>query len=74
MKAKLSLAAIVSTSAIASGVLLGSVNPAQACFFKARALQPSWLSTPLAAFIVLPGVALAVALSRGGRAYERRRV
>ena len=73
MKGKLSLAAIVSTSAIASGVLLGSVNPAQACIFRARAAQPSWLSTPLAAALALPGVALAVALSRGGKAYERRR-
>lgn len=76
-KPKLSLAAILSTSAIASGILLGSVNSAQACghsksdFAQERYEQTNWLRTPLALIITIPGIALATALSLGHRSYNR---
>ena len=71
MKAKLSLAAIVSTAAIASGVLLSSASSAEACGnYRARYEKASWLRSPLAIVITLPGIALATALYRGGRSYQ----
>lgn len=76
MKPKLSLAAILSTTAIASGVLLGSVSPAKSCIhsksiqYKERYEQANWLRTPLAAVLTLPGIAIAAALSVGNRYYK----
>ncbi len=76
MKPKLSLVAILSTTAIASGILLGSVSPAKSCmppksdYYKERAEQATWLRTPLAALITLPGIAIAAALSVGDRYYK----
>lgn len=77
MKPKLSLAVILSTSAIASGIWLGSVNSAQACpmsklrHHRERYEQANWLHSPLAAVITLPGIAIAAALSLGDRYYKR---
>jgi D-alanyl-lipoteichoic acid acyltransferase DltB (MBOAT superfamily) len=76
MKSKLFLAGILSTTAIASGVVLSSVTPAQSCMMskydynQEKYAQPSWLRSPLSAAIALPGIALATALFVGGRAYE----
>ncbi len=86
MKVKLTLAAILSTSAIvrstallaiASGILLGSVNTAQACggmrrsaYYQQRYEPTHWLRKPLAAVIILPGIAIAAALSVGNRYYK----
>jgi hypothetical protein len=75
MKPKLSLAAILSTTAIATGVLLGSVSPATSCtplkFTDQEAYEPpNWLHTPFAALITLPGIAIAAALSLGNRYYN----
>lgn len=76
MKPKLSLVAILSTTAIASGILLGSVSPAKSCmslksnYYKERAEQADWFRTPLAAVIILPGIAIAAALSVGDRYYK----
>jgi len=76
MKPKFYLAAILSTTAIATGVVLGSVSSAESCslsksaYYRARYEQPNWLRTPLAAAITLPGIALAAALSLGGRSYQ----
>ena len=85
MKRQLSVAAILSTSTmpvavcvatIVSGILLSSVNKAEACShskFKdeQRVEQVTWLSTPLAALVTIPGVAIATALSVGYRRYNR---
>lgn len=74
---KLPLAAILSTSAIASGILLSSVNSAQACghiksdFAQERYEQTNWLRTPLALITTIPGIALVTALSLGHRSYNR---
>lgn len=77
MKAKLTLAAILSTSAIASSILLASVGSAQGCggmrnytYYKQRVEPTHWLRTPLAAVIILPGIAIAAALSVGDRYYK----
>ncbi len=76
MKSKLLLAAIISTTAVATGSILTSVNPAQSCMmskyndYQAEYNQPNWLRSPLSAGIALPGIALATALFVGGRAYE----
>jgi hypothetical protein len=70
MKAKLSAAAIVSSVAIASSVLL-TATPSEACMYrKAQYQQPSWLLSPLSMAIALPGIALATALYLGGRSYQ----
>lgn len=71
MKAKVYLGAILSTSAIAASILLSSADSAQACRLRATYQQESWLNTPWAAVLTLPGVALAIGLYRGGRAYDR---
>jgi hypothetical protein len=75
MKPKSTLAAILSTTAIASGVLLASVSSAQPCslsksFYKEQYEQANWLHTPLAAIVTLPGIAIAAALSLGNRYYR----
>lgn len=77
MKAKLSLAAILSTTAIASSVLLTSVSPTQAACplskYRNYTEQPSggnWLHSPWVAILTLPGIALAVSLYVRGRSYQ----
>lgn len=76
MKAKFSLAAILSTTAIASGVLFASVSSAQPCPLSKyrtsteQAEQDNWLRSPLVAAITLPGIALAVSLYVRGRSYQ----
>ncbi|MFB2973267.1 hypothetical protein ACE1CD_30255 [Aerosakkonema sp. BLCC-F183] len=71
IKVKLALAAIASSAAIASGILLSSVNSAEACsFYKQKYQAKSWLNTPWAFVITLPGIALATALYMGGRSYQ----
>ncbi|HEY9874382.1 MAG TPA: hypothetical protein V6D12_13150 [Candidatus Obscuribacterales bacterium] len=70
MKAKLSTAAILSTSAIACGVLLASATSTEACMMKQRYQKTSWLQSPWVAVITLPGIALAATLARGGRSYQ----
>ena len=76
MKAKLSLAAILSTTAIASGILFASVASAKPCpLSKYRnsteeASQVNWLRSPLIAALTLPGIALAVSLYGKGRSYQ----
>lgn len=76
MKPKSTLIAILSTTAIASGVLLGSAGPAKSCkltkslYYKEHYEQVTWLSTPLAAVVLLPGIAIAAALSLGNRYYR----
>lgn len=76
MKPKLTLAAIVSTTAIAGGVLFGSVSSAQPCslsksdYYTERYAQANWLRSPWAAVITLPGIAIAAALSIGDRYYR----
>lgn len=79
MKAKLTLAAILSTSAIASSILLASVDTAQGCgdmrkypSYQQRYEPTHWLRTPLAAVIILPGIAIATALSVGDRYYKNQ--
>ncbi|MFP4122673.1 hypothetical protein [Coleofasciculus sp.] len=76
MKPKVVVAAVLATSAIATGVVLGSASSAQSCMYKQsesdqqKQAQLDWLRSPWAILITLPGIALATALSRGGRAYE----
>lgn len=75
MKSKVCLAAIISSTAIAGGVLLGSVSSAQPCpmrsaYYKERQEQTNWLRSPWVAVITLPGIALAAAFSLGGRSYQ----
>jgi hypothetical protein len=77
MKAKLTLAAILSSSVIAGSLLFASVNTAQACggmrksaYYKQRVESTHWLRTPLAAVTILPGIAIAAALSVGNRYYK----
>lgn len=78
MKLKLTLAAILSTSAIASGIFLGAVSSAQACshseldYEKERVEPVNSLNNPLAMLITLPGIAIATALSVGYRRYNRQ--
>lgn len=76
MKSKLLLGAIISTTAVATNVVLSSVTPAQSCmmskynYSQEKYDQPSWLRSPLSGAIALPGIALATALFVGGRSYE----
>ncbi|MEQ9233338.1 hypothetical protein [Coleofasciculus sp. E2-BRE-01] len=77
MKPKVVVAAVLATSAIATGVVLGSASSAQPCMlykqsesYQQKEAQLDWLRSPWAIVITLPGIALATALSRGGRAYE----
>jgi hypothetical protein len=77
MKPKLSLATILSISAITGGIVLGSVSSAEACYrgksyYKhQRYEQAHWLKSPLAAIVTLPGIAIATALSLGNRYYNK---
>jgi hypothetical protein len=78
LKLKLSLAAILSTTAIASGIVLSSVSSAQPCslskseYYKQEQYQQAnWLRSPWVAVITLPGIALAAALSVGDRFYRK---
>lgn len=77
MKPKLSLAAILSTTVIASGILFGSLSAAQPCslsksdYYQEQYEQANWLRSPLAVVITLPGIAIAVALSLGDRYYKK---
>lgn len=73
MKAKLSLAAILSSTAIASFVFLTSVTPAQSCpgrHYTTQTTQTNWLQSPWVAILTVPGVALAVSLYIRGRSYQ----
>ncbi|NEO79880.1 MULTISPECIES: hypothetical protein [Moorena] len=74
LKPKSTLIAFLSTTGIASAVLLGSVSPAESCMYKKsinyiRAEQVNWLRSPWAAVITLPGLAMAAALYLGNRYY-----
>lgn len=77
-KRQFSLAAILSTTAIASGILLSSVSQAEACghrkfdYEQKRSERVTWLGTPLAALVTIPGIAIATALSIGHRRYNRQ--
>ncbi|MEQ8969841.1 MAG: hypothetical protein RIE73_05535 [Coleofasciculus sp. C1-SOL-03] len=76
MKPRLVVAAVLATSAIATGVVLSSAHPAQSCIYKQsesdqqKEASLDWLRSPWAILITLPGIALATALSRGGRFYS----
>ncbi|MBD1804716.1 hypothetical protein H6F98_04415 [Microcoleus sp. FACHB-SPT15] len=76
IKRKLALAALLSTTTIASGVLLSSASSAQPCSrrnsdsYQELYEQANWLRSSLAAFITLPGIAIATALSVGYRYYK----
>lgn len=78
LKLKLSLVAILSTTAIASGMVLGSVSSVQACslrkseaYQQERYEQAAWFRSPWVAIITLPGIALAAVLSAGNRWYQK---
>lgn len=73
--AKLSLAAILSTTAIASGVFLSSINPAHSCpYSKYRSSYTTqtinWWQSPWVAVLTIPGIALGVTLYKQGRSYQ----
>lgn len=78
MKRQLSLAVILSTAAIASGILLSSVSKVEACshsksdYDQERSEQVTWLSTPLGLLVTIPGIAIATVLSIGHRRYNRQ--
>ena len=78
MKAKLSLAAILSTGAIASSVLFTSVSTAQPCSLSKyrnsteQTNQGNWLQSPWVALLTVPGIALAVSLYVRGRSYQNQ--
>lgn len=77
-KRQLSLAAILSTGAIATGILLSSVSKAEACghrkldYDQQRSEQVKWFGTPLGLLVTIPGIAIATALSIGHRRYNRQ--
>ncbi|MGL4622707.1 hypothetical protein [Chroococcidiopsis sp.] len=73
--AKLSLAVILSTTAIAGGVLFSSVDPAQSypCsrYRNSYTTQTiDWWRSPWVAVLTIPGIALGVTLYRRGRSYQ----
>lgn len=74
---KLFLAAILSTTAIASTLVFGSVSTAQPCslykskYYQEQYKQTSWLRSPWIAVLTVPGIALAAALSVGDRYYKK---
>jgi len=76
MKTKLSLAAILSTTAIASSILFTSVSAAQPCplskyrSYTEQTSQGNWLQSPWVALLTLPGIALAAGLYVRGRSYQ----
>lgn len=74
---KKSLAAILSTTAIASGILFTAPGVTQPCPLKYRyrnyteeTKSVNWLNTPWAAVLTLPGIALAVSLYVRGRSQQ----
>lgn len=78
LKLKLSLLAILSTTAIASGIVLSSVSSAQACSHGKSEVyeqqgyeQAAWFRSPWVAVITLPGIALAAVLSAGNSWYHK---
>lgn len=78
LKLKLSLLAILSTTAIASGMVLSSVSPVQSCSHSKSEVyeqegyeQPAWFRSPWVGMIILPGIALATVLSAGNRWYQK---
>lgn len=76
MKPNFSLAAIVTTTAIASTIVFGSVSLAKPCPLSKyrtsteQASQFNWLRSPLVVALTLPGIALAVSLYVKGRSYQ----
>ena len=75
LKPNRSLAVILFTSAIASGVLFGATSSAQPCElsqskYQEQYDQTNWLRSPWAVVLTLPGIALAAALSVGERYYR----
>jgi hypothetical protein len=78
LKLKLSLVAILSTTAIASGMVLSSVSSVQSCsrvtseVYQPEGYEPAaWFRSPWIAIITLPGIALAAVLSAGHRWYQK---
>lgn len=75
-KPKLLVAAILSSSAIASTIMLSSASSAQPCSrYKSESYQKyeqvNWLRSPWAVVLIVPGIALATALSVGDRFYKK---
>lgn len=73
MKAKLSMAAVLSTTVLVGGVLLSSASSVKPCGLKYRyseSQQMNWLNSPWAAVVTLPGIVLAAGLYLGGRSYQ----
>lgn len=76
IQAKFSLAAILSTTAIASSILFTSASSAQPCPLSEyhtsteQTSQVNWLRSPFVAALALPGIALAVSLYVRGRSYQ----
>jgi hypothetical protein len=78
-KAKLSLVAILSTSAIATGIVLNSASSAQPCsrlkweYEQQEQYEQAnnWWRSPWAMVLTLPGIAIAAALSLGDRYYKK---
>lgn len=76
MKSQIFLAGILSTTAIATTMVVTSFSPAQSCMMsgfdrdRTEYNLPSWLRSPLSGVIALPGVALATGLFVGGRSLE----
>ena len=73
---KKSLAAILSTTVIASGVLFTTSSVAQPCYLSkyrtstTQVNRVSWLNTPWVAVLTLPGIALALSLYARGRSQQ----
>lgn len=75
-KPKLLVAAIISSTAIASTLVLSSVSSAQPCSrYKADSYQKyeqvNWWRSPWTVVLTVPGIALAAALSVGDRFYKK---
>ncbi|HEY9673718.1 MAG TPA: hypothetical protein V6D11_19915 [Waterburya sp.] len=75
LQPKRSWVAILLSTAIASGVFLGSTSSAQPCElsksnYQEQDEQTNWLHSPWAVVLILPGLALATALSVGERYYR----
>lgn len=76
IQAKFSLAAILSTTAIASSIVFTSPSSARPCPLSEyrtsteQTSQDNWLRSPLVAVLALPGIALAVSLYVKGRSYQ----
>ncbi len=75
-KPKLVLAAVLSSTAIASTIMLSSASSAQPCLrYKFESYQKSeqvnWFRSPWTVVLTFPGIALAAALSVGDRFYKK---